>query len=275
MKRILLGSGFFWLTLCPAISKEIAVQSVISGTQAFIVPAKDWCSPVVSIEIRSKKAILEKELVEVQRLIGGTRGAIAENCPVVEMVRLRGLDKASTLFFGYTTKADNWRIRMVDSEADMFKPLYFDIGQPAVLREIAGLETRSFMARLGLDSLVLEPGSNNAAENKIKWHLEGISGATLVTIARGAPEKDGSELADQISNELINGCTEPENLELAEAGPAILLHSFDCKVESASIFNAVVSIRIWSMTTHFILKSPDKARAIELMRLLADEKLVY
>ena len=275
MKRILLGSGFFWLTLCPAVSKEIAVQSVISGTQAFIVPAKDWCSPVVSIEIRSKKAILEKELVEVQRLIGGTRGAIAEDCPAVEMVRVRGLDKASTLFFGYTTKADNWRIRMVDSEADMFKPLYFDIGQPAVMREIAGLETRSFMARMGLASLVFEPESNNAAENKIKWNLEGISGATLVTIARGAGSKEASELADDIADQLINACEYPENLEIADAGPAIQVRTFDCKTGDDSIYNALVSIRIWSMTTNFIIKSPDKARAVELIRLLADEKLVY
>ena len=259
----------------PAAAKELPITGKLDNAAAFIVPATDWCSEVVSVEIRSTKDVVEKGMVEIQRLIGGTRGLIVADCPEAEIVRVRGLEKGKTIFLAYTQKIDGWRIRVVHSDGDILKLLRLDLSQKEILRGIAKVETQSHMARIGIRDFSYDKRPTEAEDVKINWDINDIQGETYVTILGDNPEMQTAELADQMANALINFCPEPSGLATDGDDKAIQVRGFECKNQGQNFYYGLVSIRIGNIATHFVLNSTQKQNVLDLIKLIADEKTLY
>ena len=275
MSGIRLAALVCLIASAPLAAKEVPITGKLDNAVAFIVPATAWCSGVVSVEIRSSKNVVDKGMVEIQRLIGGTRGLIVADCPEAEIVRVRGLEKGKTIFLAYTQKSDDWRIRVVHADGDILKVLRLDLSQKSTLRGIAKLETQSHMARIGIRDIAYDKRPMEVDDVKINWDVNDIRGETYVTILGEHPETEAAELADQMANALVNFCPEPFGLASDGDVGAIQVRGFECKNQGENLYYGLVSIKIGNIVTHFVLNSIQKDTVIKLIKLIADEKSIY
>ncbi len=255
--------------------REKTIQSSSRSMTAVVLPARDWCASIVSVEIRGTRAAFENSPVEVQRLIGATRFSVQDDCPDAEVIRIRGVDRGRTIFLAYTTQEKRWSIELVYSENDILSVLQTNLGRAEVVRRVAYLETLSHMIRVGVLQLQYTLERFDPADTKINWEIDDINGETFLSFIGRENKESTAEVSADFARTASNRCPGHGAITHEAASPAIHLHGFDCRVLGNEIFHIIVSIETGFAISHFVMHSTKKAPLAQFARLIANRKALY
>lgn len=258
-----------------AAAAEVKVRGPIKEIEALVVPAKDWCSSVVSAELRGPKESFKSRPEDIQRLIAGTRIGVLEDCPAAELIRIRGVDNKKSLFLAYTDKSAGWSISVVDAEPALLPMLKLDASKENSVRKIALLETKSHMARIGIQGIVYDLEAKDEEDVRQNWKLKDIEGSTFLTFNRSDRFASIAELADLFANAAVDECAAAENLSRDSLKSGIEVRGFDCQASDGITHKMITVIEISNITATYVTASKSNDDLVALNRLIADGSVLY
>lgn len=269
------------LTFASSVAAEApTIRDKTGRLRATIVPANDWCSSVVSVNIRANKDVFDNSPEDVQRLIGAARLGILEDCPVVEIIRIHGLVDETGVFQAYTAKAIGWRIQVYASVGGVLSMLDAKQSPAEFSHNLAYFETRTEFARAKLPNVVLNPDDPIAESARVSWRIEGIDGATYVLSNRSKTFPTLGDLADAIAHQLAEQCGDEgkgaiENPDERNVASNIQTRSFVCVQLVKRNVVAILVKEIDDVATIFIMTSESSRSVDTLMSFMSDKSIIY
>lgn len=266
-----------------AVSSAGASAPVISDAngrlRAEVLPAEGWCSAVVSADVRATKEVFEKYPEDVQKFIAAMRLGIVTDCPIAEIIRMRGLVDGAAVFRAYTDKGSDWRIQVFSSVDGILSMLEAGLTPPQASQKQAYFETRTQFDRAKLSDLALDSNDATADSDHVSWKITGIDGTTYVFNDRQKTFATLGSLADASAHQLAQQCADGNGAVDAPSSGDIASNiqsrSFTCVRGDDRKSYGLVSNEMDKTTTIFAFSSDSKSAVDLLVKYLSDVSITY
>ncbi|MFZ0844767.1 MAG: hypothetical protein WAM62_03180 [Pseudolabrys sp.] len=283
--RHVIGAGLVAVSVystlaCTARAEAPVIWDPRSSLRANVVPAADWCSPIVSVDLHATQPVFEKSSEVVQRFIGAIRAGVLYDCPTAEVIRIHGIANKTGMFFAYTAKASEWNILVVPSVAGVLPMLAAKGSAPAAARELEYYETRTQFFRAKLEDIVFDARAPGDEADYLAWRIDGLDGATLVLTDRREHYRSLAELADEAAHFYVDRCVGNregtiKNAVSEDVSPNMKVRSFECFSGQAVYRTAIVTKEIDNVTVIFTLKSQHLILLETVLKFITDKSILY
>jgi hypothetical protein len=256
------------------------IRDVRGAMLAKIVPAAEWCGPVVSVELHASRQIFEKKPEEVQRFVGAIRAGMDYDCPAVEVIRIRGFAGKAGIFLAYTAKESDWSIKVFTAAKGVLSMLAPRDSSATALRQLAYFETKVQFDRAKLENVIFEAVESGEEADHIAWRIEGIQGATYVVTDRRAHFRSFDDVVDAAAHIIVDRCVNDSGgMPLGAMSRKILpnaqLRSFECVNNNMRAYVSIVTKEVDDMVVIFSMSSDRKLELDTLVKFLADKGIMY
>lgn len=247
--------------------------------RANVVPAIDWCSQVVSVDLKGTRQVFEKSSEEVQRFIGGIRASVLYDCPLAELIRIHGIVNNAGVFLAYTQKSSSWSIRVFPSVAGILSTLSSKEVPASALHDLGYFETWTLFDRARIENIVFQMAGLSSQPDHVQWEIEGVYGSTDVLKGLGS-YRSLTDVTNSAAHIFVDGCVNEgngfvRNATSEDIASNVKVRTFECIRRQASSKIGVIVKEVANFTLVFSFESEHYQLFDTLFNLVADKKKSY